>query len=253
MTADGSLQAPPRLEVVNGRATITLSAPAAHNRITPSDLEVLAQHLDELEYAAQTRVVVLTGSGEKTFCSGYDASSLNAGLDKRWEALLDRLESFATPTICAMNGSIYGGGVDLALCCDIRIGVTGSKMSMPTARLGINLYPGGMQRFVRHLGTATTKRLLLTGLPIDAQEMARIGFLCELTDRANLADAVQKYADAIIQCEPRVLATTKRFLNMPHWRSDTLAAMRDAHEQSIAASAASGRLAGWKNKDGNSK
>lgn len=248
MTSAGSVQLPPSLDMANGQATITLSAPAAHNRITPSDLEVLGQHLDRLASDKTTRVVVLTGSGEQTFCSGYDASSLQGGLDKRWEALLDRIESLATPTICAVNGNAFGGGIDLALCCDMRIGVTGSRMAMPTARLGINLYPAGMRRFMRHFGTAMTKRLLLTGLPIEGERMVNIGFLCEMVDRVSLADTVQRYADAIVQCEQQVLATTKHFLNMPQWSAGDMAAMLDAHEQSIAASAASGRLEAWKNK-----
>ena len=236
----------PRLDIAGERATITLNDAAAHNRITPAHLDVLGRHLDRVASDASIRVLILTGSGEKTFCSGYDASSLQGGLDQRWEALLDRLEALAVPTLCAVNGNAFGGGIDLALCCDLRIGVTGSRMTMPTSRLGIHLYPGGMRRFARSFGIDMTKRLLMTALPLEGEDMVRCGFLCEAVERPALADAVQRYASAIAACEPKVLITTKGFLNKPLWTDQDLAAMRDAHQCSIAAAGGSGRLSNLK-------
>ena len=73
--------------------------------------------------------------------------------------MLDRLERFPLPTVCAMNGSVYGGATDLALCCDLRIGVRGSRMLMPASRFGLHYYPGGLRRYVGTLGLAAAKKL----------------------------------------------------------------------------------------------
>lgn len=242
VAADAATSTAPGLEIAGERATITLNDAAAHNRITPAHLDVLGRHLDRVAADASIRVLILTGSGEKTFCSGYDASALHGGLDPRWEALLDRLEALAAPTLCAVNGNAFGGGIDLALCCDLRIGVTGSRIAMPTSRLGIHLYPGGMRRFRRSFGIDMTKRLLMTALPLEGEDLVRCGFLCEAVERPALADAVQRYACAIAACEPKVLITTKGFLNQPLWTDQDMAAMLDAHQRSIAAAGASGRL-----------
>lgn len=246
VTADTGASTAPRLEISGAHATITLNDAAAHNRITPAHLEVLGRHLDHIAADALIRVLILTGSGERTFCSGYDASSLHVGLDHRWEALLDRLEALALPTLCAVNGNAFGGGIDLALCCDLRIGVKGSSMAMPTARLGIHLYPGGMRRFARTFGINMTKRLLMTALPLEGEDMVRCGFLCEAVERTALADTMRRYACAIAECEPKVLVTTKGFLNKLLWTDEDMAAMLFAHERSIAAAGASGRLSNWK-------
>ena len=82
-----------------------------------------------------------------------------------------------------LDGGVYGGATDLALCCDWRIGVSGTRMFMPAARFGLHYYPGGLRRYVRALGAAQAKRIFLTGQTLRAQEMLRIGFLTELVPR----------------------------------------------------------------------
>lgn len=99
----------PQLSISGQRATITLSRPDEHNRIDPSDIPHLMKLLDEIEANQNIRVVVMTGSGSKTFSSGYTISAILKELDSSFETLLDRLENFALPTICALNGSAYGG------------------------------------------------------------------------------------------------------------------------------------------------
>ncbi|MGQ0512541.1 MAG: enoyl-CoA hydratase/isomerase family protein [Betaproteobacteria bacterium] len=203
----------PRFEISGSRAVITLQRPQEHNRIDPDDVPVLEEYLARSVAERSIRAVVITGSGQTTFSSGYTLGAIRDSLDNGFERMLDTLENLPIPVICAMNGSAYGGATDLALCCDIRIGVRGSRMLMPAARFGLHYYPGGMRRYVSVLGAAAAKKLFLTALPIDGDEMLRIGFLTELVDRAALDAAIDRYVEAIEACEPDALATMKQSIN----------------------------------------
>lgn len=203
----------PQLSISGQRATITLSRPDEHNRIDPSDIPHLMKLLDEIEANQNIRVVVMTGSGSKTFSSGYTISAILKELDSSFETLLDRLENFALPTICALNGSAYGGGTDLAICCDFRIGVNGSRMFIPAARFGLHYYPGGIRRFTSQLGPSATKKIFLTCLPIHDEEMLRIGFLNELVDSTELQSTVDRYVRALCESEQNVTQSMKRHID----------------------------------------
>src|SRR5476649_222794 len=110
-----------------GRATIRLARPAEHNRIDPADLAVLLEYFGRILADNAVRVLVITSTGEKTFSSGYTISAIREELDDRFEKMLDTLEMLPLPVICALNGSVFGGATDLALACDFRIGIRGSR------------------------------------------------------------------------------------------------------------------------------
>ena len=169
------------------------AGPPEHNRIDPDDVAVIRSYLDNGKLYPAARALVFTGTGETTFSSGYTVDAIVGRLDRNFEELLDVIERFPLPTICALNGSVYGGATDLALCCDFRLGVRGSRMFMPAARFGLHYYPGGLRRAVAALGTAQAKRIFLTAQTIDADEMLRIGFLTELLDRRELPGRVDAY------------------------------------------------------------
>ncbi|MEO8738488.1 MAG: enoyl-CoA hydratase/isomerase family protein [Casimicrobiaceae bacterium] len=202
--------APPALAISGATATIRLCRPAAHNRIDPDDIAVLRAHLDRISADGAVRLVIITGTGVTTFSSGYTIEAIQERLDRGFEDLLDALERFPLPTLCALNGSVYGGATDLALCCDFRIGVRGSRMFMPAARFGLHYYPGGLRRYVSALGATQAKRLFLTAQTLDAGEMLRIGFLTELVDRRRLNGRVAAYSAALEECEPGVVQSMKR-------------------------------------------
>jgi enoyl-CoA hydratase/carnithine racemase len=204
-------------------ATIRLNRPRYRNRIEPADLAALQDLLDEVEATPAVRVLVLTGTG-KAFSSGYHLGDLAArgraaGPDDdpsrppAFEALANRIEDLAVPTICRLNGGVYGGSTDLALSCDFRIGVDSAEMFMPAARLGIHYYPGGMLRFVSRLGPAGAKRLFLTADRIDAAEMLRIGYLTEMVPAARLDARVAELAATLAGNAPRALRGMKRSIN----------------------------------------
>ena len=199
----------PSLSIDGAVATLTLRKPGQHNRIAPEDSDVIRQHLTQLETTPGLRLLIITGSGDKTFSSGYTLGAIRDQLDSRFEDMLNHIERFPLPTLCALNGSVYGGATDLALCCDFRIGVHGSRMLMPASRIGLHYYPGGIRRYVTVLGLAAAKKLFLTAQPIGDQEMLRIGFLNELVASSELPTVVRAYTEGIMACEANVLGTMK--------------------------------------------
>jgi enoyl-CoA hydratase/carnithine racemase len=232
----------PELLIDGPRATIRLARPAEHNRIDPADLPVMMGCFERIVADKSLRVLVITGSGDKTFSSGYTIDAIREQLDDRFETLLDTLESLPLPVICALNGSVYGGATDLALACDFRIGLEGSRMLMPAAKFGLHYYPGGIRRYVTRLGLSAAKKLFLTAQPIDAEEMLRIGFLTELVGRGELDAAVTRYADAIALCEPVVVASMKRHLNRTAEGRADEAAIRADYDKSLRSEELARRL-----------
>jgi enoyl-CoA hydratase/carnithine racemase len=203
----------PQLTTDGGCATITLSRPHEHNRIDPADVSEMMRHLDRVQADPASRVLVLTGQGERSFSSGYTLGAIRAQRDNSLEQLIDRIEVLALPTLCALNGSVYGGACDLALACDFRIGVLGSRMYVPAARFGLHYYPGGIRRYVARLGPTVAKRILLTGMPMTDADMLRVGFLQDLVAPDLLASRVADYVAALTQCEAGVIASMKHHID----------------------------------------
>ncbi|MGB6055268.1 MAG: enoyl-CoA hydratase/isomerase family protein [Burkholderiaceae bacterium] len=240
--SDPTSDQPPGLAIDGAVATLTLRRPSQHNRIAPEDSDVIRGYLRQLEATPGVRLLVLTGSGGKTFSSGYTLGAIRDQLDSRFEDMLDHVERFPLPTVCALNGSVYGGATDLALCCDFRVGVRGSRFLMPASKIGLHYYPGGIRRYVTVLGLAAAKKLFLTAQAIGDEEMLRIGFLQELVAPGELDAAVRAYADAILACEPAVLATIKSDLMAQAAGRADPALLRAHYEQSLASPQLAARL-----------
>lgn len=229
-----SIDTAPILTIRESTATIRLNRPSEHNRIDPVDVEVLISHLHETVESPHVRVLVLTGTGSKTFCSGYTIQAIQDRLSTKFEAFLDALETLPLPTLCVLNGSAYGGAIDIALCCDFRIGLQGTTIGVPAARFGLHLYPGFIRRLVTRLGLSVTKKLLLTAQSLKAEEMLRIGFLSERVEPSQLNETVDAYVHAILECESSVISSMKRFLNETADGRVDVPAQRAAFEKSLS-------------------
>ncbi len=211
---------PPLLERNGARATIRLNRPRHLNRLQPEDLEVLLEQFAELEADPAIRVLVLTGTG-RAFSAGYDlgsiaeraASEQEQTAGSAFEVVVDRLEDLRLPTICRLNGGVYGGSTDLALACDFRIGVEACEMFMPAARLGLHYYKSGIKRYVSRLGVNNAKKLFLTAQKIDAQEMLRIGYLTALVPAGALDEEVDRLAAILAGNAPTAVRGMKRTIN----------------------------------------
>jgi enoyl-CoA hydratase len=212
---------PPILEISGARATIRLNRPRHHNRLQSEDLGDLLKLFDRIEADPAIRVLVLTGTG-RTFSSGYDLNSVadratseneQQSAGSAFEVIVNRLEDLGVPTICRLNGSVYGGSTDLALACDFRIGVDTAEMFMPAARLGLHYYPSGIKRYVSRLGVDNAKMLFLTAQKISAPEMLRIGYLTAMVPKEALDEEVDKLADILAGNAPLAMAGMKRAIN----------------------------------------
>lgn len=210
----------PVLEVAGARATIRLNRPKHLNRLQPDDLDMLLQLFDRIEADASIRVLVLTGTG-RAFSAGYDLGSIAeraAGAQEQtagsaFEVVVNRLEDLAVPTICRLNGGVYGGSTDLALACDFRIGVDTAEMFMPAARLGLHYYKSGIKRYVSRLGVDNAKRLFLTAEKIGAAEMLRIGYLTAMVPPEALDEEVDRLAGVLGGNAPVAMRGMKRAIN----------------------------------------
>jgi enoyl-CoA hydratase/carnithine racemase len=204
----------PRLSTKGHVARIVLDKPERHNALGAADLAAFRSHLRQAQSDDSVRVLVVTGSGDETFCSGASLEEMESGemSGRIFETLTEDLAAVRVPTICALNGSAYGGGTEIALCCDFRIGVSGSRMSVPAARLGICYPASGLRRFVEALGLAATRRLMLAGEEWDATEMLRVGFLDRRVGPDELDAATDAFASHLAGLAPLAVQAMKRIL-----------------------------------------
>jgi enoyl-CoA hydratase/carnithine racemase len=218
---DAAEASTPVLAIDGARATVRLNRPKHLNRLQPDDLEALLELFDRLEADPAIRVLVLTGTG-RAFSAGYDLGSIaeraasaseqhSAG--SAFEVVANRLEDLAMPTICRLNGGVYGGSTDLALACDFRIGVDTAEMFMPAARLGLHYYTSGIRRYVARLGADNAKKLFLTAQKIEATEMLRIGYLTACVPAESLDEEVDRLASVLAGNAPLAMRGMKRAIN----------------------------------------
>jgi enoyl-CoA hydratase len=211
----------PILTIAGARATIRLNRPKHLNRLQPDDLEALLKLFDRIEADPVIRVLVLTGTG-RAFSAGYDLGSIaeratsapeQQSAGSAFEVVVNRLEDLGIPTICRLNGGVYGGSTDLALACDFRIGIDTAEMFMPAARLGLHYYTSGIRRYVSRLGADNARKLFLTAQKIDAPEMLRIGYLTGIAPFEALDEEVDKLAGVLAGNAPVAMRGMKRAIN----------------------------------------
>jgi enoyl-CoA hydratase len=207
------------LTIDGPRATITLNDPAKHNRLDTAGLGKLREAIEKADAEPSVRVTVLTGAGEKTFCSGYDLGSIPSGKSAKpssethkdsFETVMDRLEAMRMPTLCALNGGVYGGATDMALACDFRLGVKGMRFFMPAARFGLHYYPSGLRRYTQKVSPSFAKRAFLLSEDFTDEDLLRVGYLDWLVDRAEFTAKVDETAAKLAGLAPLSMANMKR-------------------------------------------
>lgn len=199
-------------EVHDGVATVTLNRPDRMNTLGGSMKPDLNEVFTKLaRHDPAVRVVVLTGSGERAFCAGADikerASSQLALPDyhlqqKATHDLFRAIETFEKPVIAAINGVALGGGLELALCADIRIAASHAKLGLPEAKIGALPAAGGTQRLPRLVGTGWAKQLMYTCDHISAEQALAIGLVTEVTSPDMLIPAALAMAGRIAANAP---------------------------------------------------
>ncbi|HET8673358.1 MAG TPA: enoyl-CoA hydratase-related protein [Thermoleophilaceae bacterium] len=193
---------------------IKISNPAKRGALDHEMLDALAATVRELD----ARCLLLTGDG-KMFSAGYDIGNLDdRNFEERAEALvahpfhaaLEALEAYEYPAVAALNGHAIGGGLELALTCDIRVAARGIKVGMPPARLGLIYSHTGLRKFIETCGVANTAELFYVGRNVDADRAARMGLVNQVVERDEIDAAGLDLAREIAGNAPLSLKGNKQ-------------------------------------------
>jgi enoyl-CoA hydratase/carnithine racemase len=198
----------------DGVARLTLSNPSKRNALDRELLDELAAALRDVD----ARCVILTGEGD-AFSAGYDIADLSPErlaeeaadlLTHPFEAAVAALDAVPVPVVAAVGGHAFGGGLELALTCDLRVCAPGARLGMPPARLGVVYSHSGLRRFVDAIGAARTRELFLTARPVEAATALAWGLVNEVAD--DVAARSVALASEIAALAPLSLRGNKRVL-----------------------------------------
>jgi enoyl-CoA hydratase len=201
---------PVRVETTEGIRTLTVDRPEKLNALNSAVLDMLDARLAEAQNETGLRCLIITGAGDKAFIAGADIGELVrlTPLDgrehaRRGQTLLDTIENLPFPSIAAINGFAYGGGLELALACTLRVASENAKMGLPEASLGIIPGFGGTQRLARLLGKAKAAELVLTAEKgLTAAEAGRLGLVNRVVPPGQALAAAMDLARAIAKNGP---------------------------------------------------
>jgi len=203
-----------------GVCTLTLNRPERLNALNPDLLQTLATELIKLGNDRQLRVVVLTGSGEKSFIAGADIHSMSqlgpraiAEYLQLGQRTMRLIESIHVPVIAAINGFAFGGGLELALACDILVCKEGALLGQPEVDLGIIPGFGGTQRLIQRCGVGTARRLCMTGERLTAADARALGIVDVVVPDPEFKAHVEKLAKTVASKAPLAVQGVKRVVN----------------------------------------
>lgn len=203
-------------EYADGIATITLNRPQAINAINARIRELLPAAVMAAEEDREVRVILIRGAGPKGFCSGADirefeapGSSLEARAIKHAATWIDVLAEARKPTLAAIHGYCLGGGLEIAVACDIRIAAEDATFGQPEVSLAIIPGAGGTQRLPRIVGLSQALRLIMTGERIDAADALRIGLVSEVVPGGKLGARAAELAGRLARHAPQAVAYAK--------------------------------------------
>ncbi|MEM9397737.1 MAG: enoyl-CoA hydratase/isomerase family protein [Pseudomonadota bacterium] len=195
-------------------ATLRLNREDRHNAIGAQELKQMDATLELIERDANVRVLIVTGAGSKTFCAGASLDDLNAGeiTPEGFQRVMQRVAELPIPTLARVNGNIFGGGTELALSCDFRIGVAGTRVRVPAASLGLCYPPHGIASFVKRLGGNLPRRMLLGAETLSAEELYRLSFYDYLVDEETLDERTDELAIHLEGLAPMAVRAMKELI-----------------------------------------
>lgn len=200
-------------------AVVTICNPPV-NALDAQVIDEIEQVFDGLRERSDVLAVVLTGAGEKAFVAGADISQFPAlkreggtALSRKGQNAFQKIADFPVPVICAVNGFALGGGLELALACDIRVAAENARLGLPEVSLGIIPGYGGTQRLARAVGPSMAKKLIFSAAPIDANEACRIGLADQVTQAGKSLEEALNLARTIAQRGPLAIKAAKKAVN----------------------------------------
>jgi enoyl-CoA hydratase/carnithine racemase len=205
--------------VKDGVGYITFNNPEKHNAVSIEMWDALEQILDGFRSSKDTRVIVLNGAGGKAFVSGADISKFDKersskeavlSYNKRTQKVYENLETFPKPTIAMIDGYCIGGGLNLAVCCDIRICSEKSKFAMPAAKLSLGYPFSSIKRLFDVMGPGMAKHFMFTAEKISASEALACGLVQKLVSEDSIDSYVKDYALNIANNAPLTIKAMKQ-------------------------------------------
>ena len=204
----------------SGIATVTINRPDKLNALNSQTVNELAEAFAQVEGDAAIRALILTGAGEKAFVAGADISGFGWSTKEAasegsssGSLIFRRLETSRKPSVAAVNGFALGGGLELALCCTVRIASDNARMGLPEVKLGIIPGYGGTQRLPRIVGRGRALEMILTGDPIDAAEALRIGLVNKVVPLADLIPTAKTLLGRMLNNGPVAVAAAMRVVD----------------------------------------
>ena len=206
-----------RIEGAVGR--IIFNNPARHNAMSQAMWEAVPLALDRMEADPKIRVIVLTGAGDRAFVAGADISEFNERRSSpetiaKYDAISDeasrRLAKSPKPTIAMIQGWCIGGGVGIAVCCDMRIAAEGAKFGVPATRLGLGYGHAGVKRLMDLVGPSHTKEIFYTARHFTAAEAREMGLVNRVLPESDLESYVATYCATIAENAPMTMLALKR-------------------------------------------
>ncbi|WP_036117481.1 enoyl-CoA hydratase [Lysinibacillus sphaericus] len=210
-----------RLELLEGSiGLITLTRPEAANAMSVQLLRELSDMLDQINGDPAVCVVLLTGAGEKAFCAGADLKERKGMADRQVKQIVQligatvaKVETLAQPVIAVLNGVAFGGGLELALACDLRIAATHAKLGLTETSLGIIPGAGGTQRLPRLIGLGKAKELIYTARRLSAAEAKDYGIVEYVYEEHEVMEKAQQLALEMAKNAPLSLVQAKVAIN----------------------------------------
>lgn len=203
-----------------GIGTLTINRPKNMNALNTQVLTELNSILDDIDKDIEVQVLIVTGSGEKAFVAGADIKEMkekNVLEGRDFSAfgnkVFSKLENLRLPSIAAVNGFALGGGCELAMACDVRIGAENAKFGQPEVGLGIIPGFGGTQRLSRIVGFSKAKELIYTAQTVSAEEALKINLLNKITESSQLIPEAELMAQTIMKQAPLAIEASKKAIN----------------------------------------
>ena len=209
-----------KVEVCEHIAVITLNRPAVLNAMRMQTKHELENAVDALDADSDVYGVIITGAG-KAFAAGSDINEISVdregsetqSMSAAAHVLMNKIENMGKPVLAAINGYALGGGLELALACDLRIAGKRAKMGVPEVELGVAPCYGGTQRLPRLIGTGRAKEMLFTGKKVNAEEAYRIGLVERIAESDDVMDDARAFMQEIVRMAPIAVRYNKKCVN----------------------------------------
>lgn len=190
-----------------GIATLSFDNPARRNALGGEELDAIEGALETLD--ATTRVLLITSSDDRIFCAGADLTQILDGSlnGDRFQSMTNQIAELSIPTIAVLTGNVFGGGAELALSCDFRLGREGIAMRIPAAAIGLCYPIQGIERLTKRLGVPLAKRLLVAAETFSADDMLTLRLVDRIVPAAQLREEAEAYARALLALAPMAVTS----------------------------------------------